>query len=95
MNLVISLSEDKKKPIEDALAELKTAHQSQDVAAIDAAMEKINEAWKNASEELYNAQQEAGGAAEGAATDGAASENGTAEDVTDVEFEEVDDNDKG
>ena len=89
------LSDDKKKPIEDALAELKTAHQSQDPAAIDAAMEKINEAWKNASEELYKAQQETENGAEGApGDDGATAENGSAEDVTDVEFEEVDDNDK-
>lgn len=85
------LSDDKKKPIEDALAELKAAHQAQDVAAIDGAMEKINEAWKNASEELYKAQQESGAGAEGASPEGAASENGSAEDVTDVEFEEVDD----
>ncbi len=91
------LSDDKKKPIEDALAELKTAHQSQDLAAIDAAMEKINEAWKNASEEMYKAQQEQGGA-EGAPTDGAAAgaEGGaaSADDVTDVEYEEVEDDDK-
>ena len=89
------LSDDKKKPIEEALAELKTAHQSQDIAAIDGAMEKINEAWKNASEELYKAQQEAGGSAEGGPADeGASAENGSAEDVTDVEYEEVDDEDK-
>ena len=63
---------------------------------IDAAMEKINEAWKNASEEMYKAQQEAGGA-EGQPTDGAAQggEGGaTADDVTDVEYEEVDDDKK-
>lgn len=89
------LSADKKKPIEDALTELKTAHQSQDVAAIDAAMEKINESWKNASEELYKAQQEGGTGTDGApGSEGAASQSGSAEDVTDVEFEEVDDNDK-
>ena len=39
------LSEDKKKPIEEALTELKSAHSSKDLAAIDSAMEKINEAW--------------------------------------------------
>ncbi|HCQ14782.1 MAG TPA: molecular chaperone DnaK, partial [Cryomorphaceae bacterium] len=90
------LSDDKKGPIESALTELKTAHQSQDVAAIDTAMEKINEAWKNASEELYKAQQE-GGTAQGQPADGAAqgSEGGdAAEDVTDVEYEEVDEDDK-
>ncbi len=84
------LSDDKKGPIEAALVELKAAHQSQDVAAIDASMEKINEAWKNASEEMYKAQEEAGGAegAAGAENAEGATEN-SAEDVTDVEFEEV------
>ncbi len=49
------LSEGNKKPIEDALAELKTAHGSQDIAGIDAAMEKLNAAWQNASQEMYQA----------------------------------------
>lgn len=92
------LSADKKKPIEDALGELKTAHQSQDVSAIDSAMEKINDAWKNASEEMYKAQQEQGGqpGAEGQPEGGAAagSEGGSADDVTDVEYEEVDEDEK-
>ena len=91
------LSDDKKKPIEDALAELKTAHGSQDVAAIEAAMEKINEAWKNASEEMYKAQQEAGqqpGADAGAQGDAGATEDSGADDVTDVEYEEVDEDKK-
>ena len=86
------LSDDKKKPIEEALAELKKAHESKDMAAIDAAMEKINEAWKTASEEMYKAQQEAGangaGAANGA-TAGAPEGEAPTEDVTDVDFEEV------
>lgn len=86
------LSTDKKEPIESALTELKTAHQSQDIAAIDAAMEKINEAWKNASEEMYKAQQEQGGA-EGQPAGDTGNAN-SAEDVTDVEFEEVDEDKK-
>ena len=53
------LSADKKEPIETALDELKKAHESKDIAQIDATMEKINEAWKVASEEMYKAQQEA------------------------------------
>lgn len=81
------LSEGNKTPIEEALKELKAAHESQDVATIDAAMEKINEAWKNASEEMYKAQQE-GGADAGAGA-GAADANNDGDDVTDVEFEEV------
>jgi molecular chaperone DnaK len=77
------LSDDKKAPIEEALTELKTAHESKDLDAIDAAMEKINTAWTAASEEMYKASQEEGAAAEGA------QEQTATDDVTDVEFEEV------
>ena len=52
------LSEDKKQPIEAALEELKKAYESKDLAVIDPALEKINEAWKVASEEMYKAQAE-------------------------------------
>jgi molecular chaperone DnaK len=84
------LSADKKAPIESALEELRKAHQSQEITAIDAAMERINEAWKNASEELYKAQQEGGADGAQGATGGSAN-SGEAADVTDVEFEEVKD----
>jgi len=84
------LSADKKGPIEAALAELKKAHESKDVDQIDAAMEKINEAWKVASEDIYKAQQEAqangAGAPEGSADAGGSTEG---DDVQDVDFEEV------
>jgi len=85
------LSADKKEPIETALESLKKAHASADLVAIDAAMEQINEAWKNASEEMYKAQQEAGGGApEQGEPDESAPADGS-EDVTDVDFEEVKD----
>ncbi|MEO0331878.1 MAG: molecular chaperone DnaK, partial [Bacteroidota bacterium] len=96
------LSEGNKKPIEDALAELKTAHQSQDLGAIDAAMEKLNAAWQNASQEMYQAAG-AGADAAGAGADPSASaangEQANADssgdaDVSDVEYEEVEDKDK-
>jgi len=81
------LSADKKEPIEAALTELKAAHESKDLAQIDAAMEKINEAWKVASEEMYKAEQEAqAGGAPGADAGQAAPEG---DDVQDVDFEEV------
>ncbi len=51
----------RKQPIEDALAELKTAYESKDIEVIEPALEKINEAWKVASEEMYKAQAEAQG----------------------------------
>jgi len=85
------IPEDKKKPIEDALAELKTAHQSQDVAAIDGAMEKLNTVFQAASQEMYAAQQAAG--AQGGSPEGNAQQanpdGNAADEVTDVDFEEV------
>lgn len=87
------IPEEKKKPIEDALAELKTAHSAKDVAGIDASLEKLNKAWEAASQEMYAAQQEAGGA-EGADPNASADANAGADDVTDVEYEEVNEDDK-
>jgi len=84
------LSADKKTPIESALVELKKAHESKDLAQIDAAMEKINEAWKAASEEMYKAEQD-GQQAQGAPTGdaGNAEPKNEGDNVEDVDFEEV------
>jgi molecular chaperone DnaK len=77
------LSEGNKTAIEGALAELKVAHAAQDLAGIDAGLEKLNTAWTAASQEMYAAGATEGG--EGAQpTDSAA--DGGAEDVA---FEEV------
>ena len=86
------LSEEKKKPIEEALENLKKAHAAKDLAEIDKTMEKINEGWKNASEEMYKAQAESGGTpnpenGEADAAKGADGKSG--DDVQDVDFEEV------
>ncbi len=81
------LSDDKKGPIESALEELKKAHESKDIAQIDSAMEKINEAWKVASEEMYKAEQEA--QASGAGAQPEAGDSSSDDDVQDVDFEEV------
>ena len=83
------LSADKKEPIEAALTELKAAHESKDLAQIDAAMEKINEAWKVASEEMYKAEQEAQGAGGNGQADAGAQGAAEGDDVQDVDFEEV------
>ncbi len=98
------LPEDKKKPIEDAVAKLKEAHKNQDVDAIDTAMEELNKQWQAASQDLYNAQQQAGGQAD-AGQDGGqqageqqnagqSSSDNSDDEVTDVDFEEVKDDDK-
>jgi molecular chaperone DnaK len=81
------LPADKKQAIEDALAQLKTAHQNKDVAACDAASETLNKAWEAASQDIYNAQQ-AAGQTEGAPNAEGANNAGGA-DVEDVSFEEV------
>ena len=83
------LSEDKKKPIEEALEELKKAFETKDLAVIDPALEKINEAWKNASEEMYKAQAEGAGAQAGPDPAAGADPAAGGDDVQDVDFEEV------
>ena len=82
------LPADKKQPIEDALAELKEAHKAEDIAKIDVASEKLNNVFQQASQEMYN-QNPSG--AEGQAGGNEASAD---EEVTDVDFEEVEDDSK-
>jgi molecular chaperone DnaK len=83
------LPEDKKGPIEAAIAELKEAHGAQDIDRCKAGIEALNQAFSAASEDMYKASQEAGGA-EGAAGADAAGDAGSGdEEVTDVDFEEV------
>ena len=82
------LSEGNKTAIEGALTELRAAHGTRDLTAIDASMEKINAAWQAASQEIYNAQQAAGGAPGPDA--GPEQTSSTADEgVTDVNYEEV------
>ena len=87
---------DKKANIESALAELKAAHAAGNVANIDSATTRLNDAWQAASQDMYSAQQQAGGAQQGAQDAG--TQHGTPNNaggsqndggVTDVEFEEV------
>ncbi|MGM0566937.1 MAG: molecular chaperone DnaK [Bacteroidota bacterium] len=99
------LSADKKQPIEDAVNKLKEAHKKEDMEAIDAAMEELNKQWQAASQDLYNAQQQASGQAGadggqgqgaqgGAADENTSSDSNSDDEVTDVDFEEVKDDDK-
>tara|TARA_B100001057_G_scaffold426756_1_gene451101 strand:- start:5669 stop:7576 length:1908 start_codon:yes stop_codon:yes gene_type:complete len=82
------LSDDKKKPIESSLEDLKKAHESKDLDKIDEALNTINEAWKNASEEMYKAQGD-GAAQPGAENPDQESSKDSKDDVQDVDFEEV------
>ena len=81
------LSDDKKKPIEEALENLKKSFESKDLDAIKNDLEKINEAWKNASEELYKAQSQNADPDSNQAEP--KSDDKKDDDVQDVDFEEV------
>ncbi len=87
---------EKKAPIEEALKELKDAHQKQDIAAIDAASAKLNTVFQAASQDLYNpGAGQPGAGAQGpqpgpqANTQQSNSNNNGGGDVTDVDYEEV------
>lgn len=82
------LPEDKKQPIEEALADLKKAHEAQDLEKIDPAMEKLNSIFQEASQHMYQQGGEADGGAQGQPE--GAQQDGADEEVTDVDFEEVD-----
>ena len=87
------LSEGNKQPIEEALTSLKSAHETQDLSAIDSAMEGLNKAWEGATQEMYAASQE-GAAAGPEANADVGADGGGDDNVSDVEFEEVEDKDK-
>jgi molecular chaperone DnaK len=82
------IPEEKKKPIDEALAELKTAHAAKDLVTIDTAMEKLNTAFQAASQDMYQAgnADSAGPAGDEPKADGKVKSD---EEVTDVDFEEV------
>ncbi len=79
---------DKKSAIEAALGKLKQAHEAKDVAGCDAAIAELNQVLQSAAQDIYGAQQQAGGAQPGAnqQTNGNASNNSEPQDV---DFEEV------
>ena len=75
---------DKKKAIEDALAELKTAFEAKDIEKTKTASEKLNTVFQAASADMYKQESDAG----------AENQNTGDEEVTDVDFEEVKDENK-
>ncbi|MBD3637349.1 MAG: molecular chaperone DnaK [Crocinitomicaceae bacterium] len=80
------IPEDKRGPIDEALAELKKAHEAKDIAAIDTAIEKLNTVFQAASADMY---QQAGDNGAGEAS-GSADGTQDGQDAEDVDFEEVD-----
>ncbi|MFN6037857.1 MAG: Hsp70 family protein, partial [Bacteroidota bacterium] len=82
---------EKKSPIEAALAELKSAHASRDIAKVESATATLNNAWQAASQDMYNAMNQQGGGSN-TASGNEQQQGGQKKDdkeVTDVDFEEV------
>ena len=80
---------DKKPGIEQALQQLKDAHKSGDVAAIDTAINNLNTVMQAASQQMYQGGQQAGPGAQGAQGSQQAQGGNNAQDVQDADFEEV------
>ena len=79
---------DQKPAIEAALEKLKTAHKAQDIAAIDAATNELNQVMQAASAQMYSQA----GAQQGAQTDSQQSQQdntNSKDDIQDADFEEV------
>ena len=82
---------DKKPGIEQALQQLKDAHKSGDVAAIDTAINNLNTVMQAASQQMYQGGQQAGPQGAQGAQGGQQAQGGNAgaQDVQDADFEEV------
>jgi molecular chaperone DnaK len=80
---------DKKQGIEDALTELKAEFDARNIQNLEPAMEKLNNVFQAASQDMYNATNAEGGNAGDAGAD--QSTGNPNDEVTDVDFEEVKD----
>ena len=87
------LSEGNKTAINESLEKLRAAHQAQDLAAIEPAMESLNKAWEGASQEMYSASQGEGAQSANGA-ESASTADGSGDGVSDVDYEEVNDEGK-
>jgi len=94
------ISEGNKKSIEEALENLEKAHKEENLDEIDPAIEAVNNAWSAASQEIYQATQEAEAEAQAAGEAAGTGEAASAEDTdssandegaVDAEYEVVDD----
>ena len=80
------LPADKKPAIEAALQKLKDAHKSGDIAAVDAAIAELNNAWQAASAQMY---QQTGQPNPGAEQQTNNSNQQEKDNIQDADFEEV------
>jgi molecular chaperone DnaK len=87
------IPEDKKQPIKDALEKLREAHKNEDLETIDTATNELNQAWQTASQDMYQGEQ-GGEQTSGEQASGEQSTSGGDDNVEDVDYEEVNDNNK-
>ena len=84
------IPKDKKKEIESLLDALKKAHSEKNIEGIDKSIEALNNIWQSVSQDMYKNSGQPGKEAPKSNKGESSSED----DVTDVDFEEVDDNEK-
>ena len=85
---------EKKAKIEAAIERLKEAQKSENLGELESAIEQVNQAWNEASQDLYTAQQEAAQAAQADGGANGEAESGEEEGVHDADYEVVDENDE-
>ena len=92
------LSDKNKKTIQADLDKLKELHKNQNIDDIDAAIEALNKSWEGASQEIYKATQEQQASQADPSSSGPGKEKSSGDkkgdDISDVDFEEVKEDDK-
>ncbi len=88
------LADEERKPIEEAVAALKSALEGDDAAAIEAKTAALSQAALKLGEAIYKSQGEAGAGETAQASADEEKKTAGEEDVVDVDFEEVDDDKK-
>ena len=92
------LSEENKKTIQADLDKLKELHKNQNIDDIDAAIDALNKSWEGASQEIYKATQEQQASQADPSSSGPGKDKSSGDkkgdDISDVDFEEVKEDDK-
>ena len=83
------IPKEKKKEIEDVLSKLKKAHSEKNIEEIDKQIEILNQMWQKASQDMHQ-----NNANTSKSKSDSKSKKNKDENVTDVDFEEVDDDKK-
>ena len=85
---------EKKAKVEAALERLKEVRKNDESPDLDSALEQLNQAWGEAAEDMYKAQQAAAAQEEANADAGAGQEESAADDSVDADFEVIDEDEE-